>query len=424
MFDFKFPDVGEGIIEGTIVKWRVKEGDQVKNDQVLVEIETDKAIVEIPSPRADRILKLYGKEGEMIKVGAVLVTFGQPGESTAASSAPAATPQKEPQRGVGVIGTLEVSDAVMKSPTQQSVQVTTSQGVNILPRTRILAQQLNVDLATIKGTGPNGRIIDEDIKKAAAGLLNSAATVNAAAPHAAGSEAPISALKLYGPAERLPYKGIRKVIAQAVAQSAYTAPHVSMMDNADVTKLAQVRETAKVEAAKNGIKLTFLPYIIEALVKALKEFPVVNSSIDERAQEIVIKKYYNIAFAVDTEDGLLVPVIKNADQKSLTDIARELSELAEKARTRKIKPADMEGSTCSITNYGSFGSLYATPIINYPDAAILGIGRIQDMPVVTEKGTIEPRKILGLTFTFDHRIFDGALAAKFLRSVIKNLESY
>lgn len=470
MFEFRFPDVGEGIIEGTIVKWHVKEGDTVKNDQILAEIETDKAVVEIPSPRAGVILKLHGKENEIVKVGAALVTFGEPGEKYMQEDAERAHPASgasaqrseesgfagskrselynlNPQKGIGVIGTLEVSDAIMKSP-EKSIQKSKTpknappeKPLDALPRTRVLAQQLNVDLGTLKGTGPGGRITDEDVKKAAQLKMEQT-------QKSSSQENAPQTLKLFGPFERLPFKGVRKVIAHRMSQSLYTAPHVTIMDNADVTDLAKKRNQEKIEAEKQNIKLTFLPYIMEACVVALQQFPIVNSSLDEITQEIVLKKYYNLGFAVDADEGLIVPVIKDVDKKSIFDLARELADLAEKTRERKITTAEMEGHTFSLTNYGSFGGLYATPIINYPDAAILGIGRMKEMPAVVqaqsntqqsnapaqknqsrrpqkiepEEPKIEIRKILPLSLAFDHRLFDGALAAKFLNTIIQNLE--
>lgn len=414
MLHFKFPDVGEGIIEGTIVKWHVKEGDTVKNDQVLAEIETDKAIVEIPSPRAGVILKIYGKENEMIKVGANLVTFGDPGEKFIDIPA---EPEKEPQRGVGVIGTLEVSDAMMAAPKASAPKTATAATAkgNFLPRTRILAEQLGVNLANVTGTGPDGRITDEDVKKAG--------NTSAKAANSTPKTSPKIAIKLFGPADRTPYKGMRKVIGTRMEKSFQTIPHVTLMDQVDVTKLAQKREQDKKEAEQKGIKLTFLPYIIQAIVAALKKFPIVNSSLDETTEEIILKKYYHIGFAVDTDEGLVVPVVKDADKKSLFELASEIVTLAEKARTRKIQPSDMEGGTFSVTNYGSFGGMYAAPIINHPEAGIMGIGRMKDTPVVTKEGKIESRKILPLSFAFDHRLFDGALGAKFLNEVMVSLES-
>lgn len=444
MFEFKFPDVGEGIIEGTIVKWHVKEGDTVKNDQILAEIETDKAVVEIPSPRASVILKLHGKENEIVKVGAALITFGEPGEKyTNGNGEPG-----QPQKGVGVIGTLEVSDVVMKPPKKISEKSSSipSAGpagpagqspktLDVLPRTRILAQQLNVDLAALKGSGPGGRITDEDLKKAAQIKYEQSQQSQTNSRH----ETTPQTLKIFGAIERIPFKGVRKTIAHRMSQSLYTVPHVTIMDNADITELTKKRDQEKITAEKQNIKLTFLPYIMKACVAALQQFPIVNSSLDESTQEIVLKKYYNIGFAVDTDEGLLVPVIKDVEKKSILEIACELGQLAEKAKTRKIKPLEMEGNTFSLTNYGSFGGLYATPIINYPDAAILGIGRMKEMPVVMSVmhdlagdkkfnntiqaiQAIQPRKILPLSLAFDHRIFDGALAAKFLNAIIQNLE--
>lgn len=431
-YNFKFPDVGEGIHEGTIVKWRVKEGDDVKADQIIAEIETDKAVVEIPSPKTGTILKLYGSEGQKINVGDILATIGEREEQAIAFEKKAEIP-KEPQRGVGVVGQLE--EAAEETPTTKPTvpartEITavkpTALSLEALPRIRMLAKELGVDLTTVTGTGPGGRITEEDLKTASSARL-SMKKEEIAAPATSEVTKP-AGIKIqkkhdfYGPIRHIPYTGIRRTVGEHMVQSFYTAVHVTHHDTADVTELWKLREKEKKNAEKEGIKLTFMPFIIKAAIAGLKAFPIVSSSLDEKNEDIIVKNYYNIGIAVATEEGLIVPVVKVADQKSIFQLAKEIQELAEKARTRKINLGELKGGTFTITNYGSIGGTHATPIINYPEAAILGIGKIKDTPVAIGK-KVAIRKIMGISVTFDHRIFDGAIAAQFANRVIEYLEN-
>lgn len=356
--EVKFPDIGEGITEGTIVKWVVKEGDIIKADQTLVEIETDKAIVEIPSPKSGRISKLYG-EGDIIKVGSSLVSLDMPEEVKA-------------------------------------------EHVLATPSTRKLARELGVDISKVKGTGAGGRVLDEDVRRFAEGI-----------------KPPEKEIK--PPRLEEAIKGIRKTIAEKMTRSFFTIPHVTFMDEADVTELVRVREKDKKIAEKQGIKLTYLPFIVKAVVIALKKHLYFNASVDIEKNEIILKRYYNIGIAVDTSEGLMVPVIKNADTKSIMQLAKEMQKLSEEARNRKIKLLDLRENIFTITNIGSLGGVFSTPIINPPDVAILGVHRIYDKPVVIQ-GEIRIRKILPLVLSFDHRVVDGADAARFMNTIIEYLE--
>lgn len=434
MIEFKFPDVGEGITEGEIVKWRVKEGDTVKEHDVIAEIETDKAIVEIPSPAAGTILKLHHREGDTVKVGETLATIGEAGEkvSEELKPGPAEVEQKQaeqkagavsaaiPRKSTSVVGeipeeeTIVTREAEPEKTSPPSAEPAESAAILATPAVRRLAKDLHVNLAMVKGSGLAGRITEEDVRMAA---------------QQRGVTEPTPAAKisrkydLYGYVERVPLKGVRKAIAQHMIQSAYTAPHVTHMDEADVTELVKIREKEKLRLEKEGVHLTYLPFIIKAVIHALKEHPYVNASLDDEHEEIILKKYYNIGVAVDTPDGLIVPAIKEADGKSIIDMAKEIGVLAEKAQQRRLDLADLKGGTFTITNIGVIGGLHATPIINYPEAAILATGKIREELKLNEMGRLEARKILPLSLAFDHRIFDGAEAARFANRVKEHLEN-
>ncbi|CAG0965748.1 pyruvate dehydrogenase E2 component (dihydrolipoamide acetyltransferase) [Methanosarcinales archaeon] len=420
MVDVKFPDVGEGVTEGTIVKWLVKEGDEIKADQAVAEIETDKAIVEIPSSEAGKILKLVGKEGDVIKVGSTLASLALPGEAvkkpeTGAPEKPAEA--KPPEAKPTEVKPTEVKPAEVKP--QEKPEQMPGRALAV-PSTRRLARELGVDISKVKGTGPGGRITDEDVRKSTVTEAEApqAPETRKPEPEAAPVEvAPeIKALE-----ERIPIKGIRKTIGERMVLSLFTAPHVVSMDEADVTELVKLREKEKKMAEEKGIKLTYLAFIVKAVTVALKQHPYLNASLDPKKNEIVLKRYYNIGIAVDTPEGLMVPVIKDADRKSIMELARVSEKLADEARTRKIKLPDLKGNTFTITNIGSIGGIFSTPIINPPDVAILGIHRIRDMPVVID-GEIKIRKILPLVLSFDHRVLDGAQAARFMNTLIEHLK--
>jgi len=418
-FEFKFPDIGEGLTEGEIVRWLVKEGDEIKEGQPLVEVETDKALAEIPSPRTGVILKIMAKEKEIVKVGQVIVTIGEKGEAVAAP------PPPPRPKSVGVVGELEEAPEEVPGPArvaggkaEPAKPSLVSEHALATPAVRALARELGVDINKVQGTGPEGRVLEKDVRQAA--------EAKAKPPEAKPAEEVKGAKKvkkydLYGYVDRIPLRGVRRSIAKAMVKSKYTAPHVSAMDEADVTELWQIREKEKKVAESKGIKLTILPFVIKAVIAGLTEHPYLNATLDDDSEEIILKKYFNIGLATDTPEGLMVPVVKNAKDKSIFELAQELAQLAEKARSRTIDLADLKGGTFTITNYGAVRGIYGTPIINYPEVAILGVGRIQDMPVVRE-GKVVVRKILPLSLSFDHRVVDGAEAARFLNTVITRLE--
>jgi pyruvate dehydrogenase E2 component (dihydrolipoamide acetyltransferase) len=387
--EFRLPDIGEGIAEAEIAKWLVQEGASVKEDQELVEIETDKAIVKLPSPHDGKITKLHAKEGEIIKVGQVLVSFA---DGEVASPPPPSAQKKDMGTVVGTIG--EEEELVEIPP-----------AVKAIPAVRARAKELNVDLGGIQGTGPGGRITKEDVEHAAG---------------KAGDKVEV-APDSYGPVERIPLRGLRRTIAKRMQEASQRVPDVTIWEDADISDLEVVRSKEKKIAAAKGIKLTYLPFVIKSAIIALKAHPYLNCTLDDDAGQILLKKYYNIGIAVDTTDGLIVFVIKQADQKNILELAKEISSLAEKARTRTLELSELKGSTFTITNYGVIGASYGTPIINYPEVGILGIGKIDDQPAVKD-GQIMIRRIMPLSLAFDHRVVDGVEAARFLNVVIDHLE--
>lgn len=430
-FEFKFPDVGEGIHEGKIVKWKVKVGDTVKVDQPLGEIETDKAVVEIPSPKSGTILSLGAPEGGMIKVGDILAVIGETGEKNTVIKQAKPETQKtkksdEPYTG-SVVGFLEEAKEVIKQhPVEQRAATPSGRaqsGIQVMPAVRVLAKKLGIDLAAIKGTGQSGMITQSDVLAAADTTVKplpvTQSTIAESLQLPSGEIKVTRKYDLWGYVERVPLTGTRKAIASHMVQSFQNTVPVTMMDKIDVTELATIREKEKEVAEKKNIKLTYLPFVVKAVLIALKEHPYLNASME--GTDIVLKKYYNIGIAVDVEDGLLVPVLKRVDQKSIFALAMEINQLSQKARERKIDPMDLKGGTFTITNLGKDGAEYFTPVINYPEAAILGVGTLKEEVVVFE-GKATLRNMLPLSLTFDHRIADGAVAARFLSVVKKHLQ--
>jgi len=388
--EFRFPDVGEGIVEGEVVRWAVAEGDRVEIDQALGEIETDKAIVEIPSPFAGTILKLHFKPKDIVKVGQVLVTIGEQGEAVPEIAAVAAPAVLQPVAAAGA-----------SAPGRQ---------VLATPAVRKLAGELGLDPASVTGTGPGGRITEEDVR---------------GAKEAAGKKPEVrikAKFDFYGALDRIPLRGIRRATARRLTESIRKAVHVTHFDEADAAGLVALRKKLRPEAEARGLKLTYLPFIVRAVVEALKLHPMLNATVDDEAEEIVVKKYYNIGVAVDVPDGLIVPVIKGADMKTVLEIAGDIQNLAEAARKRTLDLADLKGGTFSITNVGAIGGDAATPIINYPETAILATMRIGER-VRAVGGAAVVRTVLPLCLSFDHRVVDGAEAARFSKDLVRILES-
>jgi pyruvate dehydrogenase E2 component (dihydrolipoamide acetyltransferase) len=379
-YDFKLPDLGEGITEAELRKWLVREGDQVAEHQGVAEVETDKAVVEIPSPRPGHVLRLHQAEGAIVSVGDTLLTIAEEGEVV----------HEERPRPAGIVGTIpEPEDAEARKEPLATPQV------------RALAREMGIPLEGVRGSGPRGSITREDL-------------LAAGQPAQGGTDT-------FGPVERVPLRGLRRTIARNLIQSQRQTAFVTAMEEADVTELWELKTREERELLRRGIHLTFLPFIIKAVQHALAEHPLLNASVDEEKGELVLKKYCHIGIAVDTPDGLMVPVVRDIENKSALELAEELQKLGERARARTITLQELKGSSFTITNYGHFGGTYSTPIINYPDVAILGCGRIAERPWVVN-GAIQVRKVLHLSLTFDHRVTDGADAARFLVKVTRYLE--
>jgi len=451
---FHFPDVGEGITEGELVKWLVGEGDEVKVDQPLAEIETDKAIVEMPSPYAGVVLKLHVNDKDIIKVGDPLVTIGTPDEAAKripaeerAAAAPPPSVEPSPPPAAPAVPPMPAAPVAAAAPAE-APETAAAGGALAMPKVRLLARELGLQLDAIRGTGPGGRITEEDVRRTKAypereALLlkkpappavqvqpAATATPSEAEAPAAGPapEAPRPAFKIkpkydfYGSVERVPLRGVRRATAKRMRESLDHAAHVTHCDEADATKLEVVRQRLKKAAELKGVNLTYLPLIVKAVVEALKLHPMLNATLDEAEGEVIVKNYYNIGIAVDVPDGLIVPVVKMADDKSVFDIGQEIQTLATAARERNLDLADLRGGTFSITNVGVIGGDFATPIINYPEVAILATMKIADRPRV-KAGKVIVRKTLPLCLSFDHRVIDGAAAARFTKDLVKFLEA-
>ncbi len=444
-FEFTLPDVGEGVSEGELVSWLVDPGDTVSEDQPVAEVETDKALVEIPSPINGTVKEQLYEAGDTVPVGEVFIIFDVEGEEP---SEPAEEPTTDDSEGE-----VAAADEHVFAP----------------PSVRRLARELEVDIEGVEGSGPGGRITEGDVRAAAEGAqevpeeptpsvqdttqadasadrdqtlaapatrriareagvdidevpaseehdgeaLVTAADVEA---YAAGEGVTQSGEPAVSPpqaaTENIPYRGVRRTIGEQMERSVYTAPHVTHHELIEVDALVDTREELKAVAEERGVKLTYLPFVIKALIATLREHPKLNAELDEEAEEIKIKSFYNVGIATATEAGLMVPVIKRADEKGLLDLASESRELAQRARERTIAPEDFQDGTITITNFGAIGGDYATPIINYPEVTVVGLGELKQRPVVRD-GEVEAAWTLPLSITIDHRVVDGAEVAEF-----------
>jgi 2-oxoisovalerate dehydrogenase E2 component (dihydrolipoyl transacylase) len=414
--EYEMPELAESVIEGEIVKWLVKEGDHVKEDQPLVEVMTDKVTVEIPSPFAGILLKQVAKEGEVVPIGKPIAIFGKEGETLAHHGASKAEPAAKPAQpaaappaaakpqvktGNGQAGAVAPSESAILGPQGRPMAA---------PAVRKFAREKGVDLNNVRGTGEGGRIRREDVERVAAGEKPAAAESTRPAIQARPLPPPS------GETERVPLRGLRRVIAEHMVHSKQTAAHTLHVDEADVTELVAMRARAKDAAAERGIKLTYLPFFVKAACYALKRHPFMNASLDDEKHEIILKKDYNIGIAANTDAGLVVPVIHQADHKTIFELAIEIAALAEKARAGKLSHEEISGGTFTITNVGSVGGLFTFPVINWPEVGILGTHSIQPRPVVRD-GQIVVRQMTYLSVSFDHRVVDGAVAAQFAKDV-------
>lgn len=423
----KLPDVGEGVTEGELVRWLVKPGDQVKADQPVVELMTDKATVEVPTPFAGTVKELKYKEGDVVPIESVLLVLETDGAGAAAK--PAAAPKAEaPKQAPAGASAMQ-----QKPSTPVSQQANGGGGMDVYPppaganvlatpATRRLARESGVDLNQVSGTGLAGRVTRDDVMKAKGG--SGGGMIVPAANKAPLAQIPKPAFVSQPGAheERVPLRGIRKKIAENMQMAKHIIPHFTLMEEAKVDELVKLRTQAKAAAEKYGVKVTYLPFIMKALIATCREFPMFNASMDDAASEIVYKKYFNVGFAADTPSGLMVPVVKNADFKTTLQISQDIQQLAGKAREGKLALEDMKGATITVTNIGSVGGVYATPIINHPEVAILGMYKIETKPVWNGE-KFRPVQTMGFTITCDHRLIDGAVAANFMKSFVARIEN-
>ena len=426
-FEFKLPDIGEGIHEGEIAKWLVAEGDKISEDDVLVEIQNDKAVVEIPSPVDGTISKIHVEEGEVTTVGTTIVTIDDGSEDTASEEAAEPTEKTDSKQEDDAAKPADEKEASEESPNKEAPKEASADSDKIviaMPSVRKFARENDVNIKEVTGTGKNGRILKEDIENFGSDSQVSAETASEAASTEEQSEqAPAARKQAAGDLEtREKMSGMRKAIAKAMVNSKHTSPHVSHIDEVEVDALWAHRKKFKEIAAEQGVKLTFLPYVVKALVSALKKYPELNTSIDNETFEVIQKHYYNVGIAADTDRGLVVPVIKNANQLSMFEISDEINDLAGKARDGKLSSDEMKGGSVTISNLGSAGGKWFTPVINQPEVAILGIGRIEEQPVVRD-GEIVAARVLALSLSYDHRQIDGATAQNALNHIKRLLNN-
>ncbi len=410
-FDFYMPDIGEGVVEGEIVGWKVKVGDKVVLDQPLVEVMTDKATVELPSPRAGTISKINFKDGDICPVGKILVTIETIEEEGGAKAAVPA-----PANGHGAHASAIPRPASTELATEKIQLADASanrERVLATPATRRLAREMGVEIGRVPASGPHGRVTTSDVKGfQSAPKHTPAGIITTLAPNKIPS---------IGEEERIPLRGVRKKIAESMARSVHTAAHFTYVEEIDMTELVLVRERAKARASERGVKLNYLPFIVKAVVSGLKKWPSLNASLDESTQEIVRKKYYHIGIAAQGPHGLAVSVVRDADKRSIFDLSREIDRLGEAVKTSTATRDELTGSTFTISSLGKLGGVLATPIINFPEVAIIGVHKIEERPAV-RNGQIVIRNLMNLSISVDHRLADGWDGAMFLQDVKSLLE--
>jgi pyruvate dehydrogenase E2 component (dihydrolipoamide acetyltransferase) len=441
VLEFRLPDIGEGIAEGEIVKWLVSVGDSVQEHQAVVEVMTDKATVEVPAPRAGKITELRAKAGQVVPVGSVIFVLAVAGAAAAQAAPAAAHSAPAAAHSAPAAAPAQVAHLAQPVGAAAAPAAARSSGkVLAAPSARRVARELKIDLGTVSGSGRNGMVRRADVEAFAKGgvtapLMPAASAAPATVKPAAVAGAPAAPVVAKGPVisltpgqaeTRVPFRGVRRKISEAMVRSKYTAPHFTVVEELDVTELVRLRERAKELGLKKGLKVTYMPFIMKACANALKEFPMLNSKLDEAAQELVTYHQVHLGIATDTPNGLIVPVIKNVEQKSVLVLAKELAEMAERTRAGKVSSEDLRGSTFSITNAGNIGGILATPIINFPDAAILGVHRMVKRPGVVEApegDRIEVRQYMNLSISVDHRLVDGADGVRFLVHMKELLEN-
>jgi pyruvate dehydrogenase E2 component (dihydrolipoamide acetyltransferase) len=410
-FEVRLPDIGEGIAEGEIVRWLVKAGDAVREDQPLVEVMTDKATVEIPSPRTGVIAALLADEGKVVPVGTVIVTI-EVGAKAAAGAAPAhagASAQVPAAARAAVPPPPRASAAFGSAPSYGSLAPV--EAIQAAPAVRALARQLGVQVEDLRGSGPGGRVTSDDVRRAANG--------GGAAPRPAAT--PASSAGASGGEERIPLRGLRRKIAEHMRHSLDTAAHFTFVGECDMTAVVEHQARTKPAAAARGTSLTYLAYVLKALVEPVRQFPLLNASLDDWSHEIVLKRAFHVGIAAATSEGLTVPVVRDVDRLPLLGIAAEIQRLANAARTNKLKMDELQGGTFTVTTTGAKGGLLATPIIHHPQVAILGVHEVKKKPAVVNDQVVA-RDMTNLSLSLDHRVVDGAVGAEFLYAVIARLQ--
>ncbi|MGE5342937.1 MAG: dihydrolipoamide acetyltransferase family protein [Candidatus Omnitrophota bacterium] len=429
---FKFPDIGEGITEGKILEWYVKKGQEVNSGDSLLKVETDKVVTDLPSPRTGVIVTLFGNEGDVISVEYPLVELEiegiSPEEAQAMAKEKPAPAKKEPieEKGFGVVGTIEVAgDSAFLPASDENAPPTTPEEeappekkkVMASPVARAMAKEWGVDIERVKGTGPAGRIMKADIEH----YYEKSRCEQTPPPPKAAAEAP----RAQPAPDRITYEPlsqIRKTIARNMLRSKQSTAHMTAMDDVEVSELVRIYETYLPVAAEKGVKLSYLPFILKAVVHSLMAYPALNAELDMENERMVLKHYYNIGIAVDTAEGLVVPVIRDVERLSIMELAARIAETAQRARDRKLTLDDFKDGTFTVTNYGSIGGTYGVPVINYPQVAILGVGRIMKKPILNVNNEIVVGHLMPLSLSVDHRIVDGAQAARFLTRIMDYLK--
>ncbi|MCK5942159.1 MAG: 2-oxo acid dehydrogenase subunit E2, partial [Planctomycetes bacterium] len=414
--EFKLPDIGEGIAEGEIVSWKVSSGQAVKEEDEFVEVMTDKATVTITVPFTGKIAELKCAEGDVVPVGSVIAVIdagATDGDAGGAAAAPEQPAEKAEPKADAAPAKAESKPApkpaAAAAPAKPVAFQQSSPGkVLAAPATRRRAREMGIDLSTISPSGPRGRITNDDLSTATPAAAGGAAVGGHAFQPIAIPPAPEGRSE-----KRTPFRGLRRKIAEAMTRSKYTATHFTYVDDIDVTELVKIRKEAKAAYADKGVNVTYLPFIMKAIVAAMKAHPDMNASLDEVTNEFVIKEYYNFGIATDTDSGLIVPVIKDVDRKSIGELAAELQDLAKRTREGKVTVDDLTGGTFTITNAGNIGGLFATPVINFPEVAICGVHAIKDTPVIRD-GACVPGKKMYLSVSIDHRLVDGATGAHWM----------
>lgn len=415
--EFKLPELGEGVHEGELVRWLVKAGDAVKDDQPIAEIMTDKATIELPAPFSGKVTALNAKEGSVVKVGQTMLTYEGGAGSAKATPSPAASAPK-PTAPSAPVATAAPA-AMTSSNTDPATRVLAA------PAARKMAREMGVDLSRVQGSGPHGRVLKEDLSRSGGASAGVSSGGMAMASVGTPMQAPTRSFPAGGET-RAPFRGLRKKIAEKMHQSKNTAAHFTYVEEADATELVRLRADAKEIGAKQGVKVTYLPFVMKAMVAALRQYPALNSELDEANGEIITKHYYNIGLSIQTDDGLVAPVVKNVEHKSILELSRDISAIVDRARVNKLTLDDYKGGTITLTNVGSIGGLFATPVINYPEVAILGLNKIFKKPVVKTvngRDEIVIRDWTYFSISLDHRIVDGAIGAEFMKTFIKYIEN-